>query len=116
VQSSFLPHSIEGRKRACFQLCLAVGIKCFFSKEVAWLCAEHLRVVDGTQRKGVTSHHVPESWQQRVSSSMPVFSTLAACTHIIPEVEIIHAGIIYKASMYRRDLNISSFAALKGRS
>lgn len=47
---------------------------------------------------------------------MPVFSALAAFAHIIPEVEIIHAGITYKASMYHRDLNFSSSAALKGRS
>lgn len=47
---------------------------------------------------------------------MPVFSALAAFAHIIPEVEISHAGITYKASMYYRDLNFSFSAALKGRS
>lgn len=47
---------------------------------------------------------------------MPVFSALAVLAHIVPEVEIIHAGITYKASAYRWDLNFSFSAALKGRS
>lgn len=47
---------------------------------------------------------------------MPVFSTLAAFAQIIPEIEIIHAGITYKALMDQWDLNFSSSAALKGRS
>lgn len=47
---------------------------------------------------------------------MPVFSALAVLAHIIPEVEIIHAGITYKASAYRWDFNFSFSAALKGRS
>lgn len=116
VQSDFFLHSITGRKGACFQLWAAVEIKCSFGKEVAWLCAEQLRVMDGPWRKGVATHKVPESRQQMVSSFMRVFSTLAASAHIIPEVEISQAGLTYKASMYHRDLNFFPSVALKGRS
>lgn len=72
--------------------------------------------MDGTRRKGVTTHHMPESGQQRGCSSVPVFSALAVLAHVVPEVEIIHAGITYKASVYHWDLSFSFSAALKGRS
>lgn len=69
----FLPHSIMGRKRACFQLWLAVEIKCFFGEEVVWLCAEHPSDGWYSEKRGCDSSH---AYRDNKGFLLPCLSSL----------------------------------------